>query len=196
MPARNAASASTASASTAGGFQFGEAGFQFIDPASETFDLSIARVRCSSSGLGPRRAAAVTRRTEMTAARPTLQPMTAQPPIARAPQFQAPSPRARIPAWQHSDAAGALGIPASIASDTLSDRRPEPAVPPATNRSSPGGTAPGPAAPSARLGWRCRSCLIRPPSRRNHTGCTGGAKPRNRLPRCNRASAGAVCAAW
>ena len=36
-------------------FQSGEAGFQGEDAAMETFDLSIARVRCSSSGRGPRR---------------------------------------------------------------------------------------------------------------------------------------------
>src|SRR5271163_3340851 len=51
MPARNVASAWTA----AGCFQFADPGLELNDPASETLDLSIARVRCNISGLGPRR---------------------------------------------------------------------------------------------------------------------------------------------
>src|SRR5450759_3458464 len=33
----------------------GEPAFEFVDPAGEAVDLSIARVRCSSNGRGPRR---------------------------------------------------------------------------------------------------------------------------------------------
>src|SRR6185437_7748720 len=50
-----AAAAAIASALQLGPLQLGEALLELGNPANEALDLSIARVRCSSSGRGPRR---------------------------------------------------------------------------------------------------------------------------------------------